>query len=27
LILRASGDHTANTEDPVINDTLLIKPE
>jgi len=27
LILRASGDHTANTQDPVINDSLLIKPE
>ncbi|MDD4312647.1 MAG: Flp pilus assembly protein CpaB [Eubacteriales bacterium] len=27
LILRASGDHNANTEDPVINDTLLIKAQ
>ena len=25
LILRASGDHDTNTEDPVINDSLLIK--
>ena len=27
LILRASGDHIANTEDPVINDSLLIKAQ
>lgn len=27
LILRASGDHAANTQNPVINDSLLIKPE
>lgn len=27
LILRASGDHAANTQDPVVNDSLLIKPE
>ena len=27
LILRASGDHYANTEDPVINDSLLIKAQ
>ena len=27
LILRASGDHDSNTEDPVINDTLLIKAQ
>lgn len=27
LILRASGDHAGNTQDPVVNDSLLIKPE
>ncbi|MEA4915788.1 MAG: Flp pilus assembly protein CpaB [Christensenella sp.] len=27
LILRASGDHNANTVDPVINDSLLIKAQ
>lgn len=27
LILRASGDHTPNTQDPVINDMLLIRAE
>ncbi len=27
LVLRASGDHDTNTEDPVINDTLLIKAQ
>ncbi len=27
LILRASGDHNANTQDPVINDSLLIKAQ
>jgi pilus assembly protein CpaB len=27
LILRASGDHTPNTQEPVINDMLLIRAE
>lgn len=27
LVLRASGDHAANKQDPVVNDSLLIKPE
>jgi pilus assembly protein CpaB len=27
LILRASGDHAANTQEPVINDTLLVQAQ
>ena len=27
LVLRASGDHGANTQDPVVNDSLLIKAQ
>ena len=27
LILRASGDHTPNTQEPVINDMLLVRAE